>query len=246
MNQPLISIIMPAYNASATIKESIDSVLSQSYRHWELIIIDDASTDNTLDVIKNYQKKDKKIKVLKNKNNLKVAKTRNRGLDKAKGQYIAFLDSDDKWTHTKLENQLNFMLKNNIKFSYTNIQILNKKNKELKFEREADYKKLLKGNQISCLTVMLDSSLVNNLRMKDIGHEDYLFWLEILKENNIKAYNVNKTLAYYRDEGDSLSSNKLKAASWQWNIYRNHLKLSLLSSIYNFLFYIINGIKKRI
>lgn len=248
MKNNLVSIIMPAYNASETIKDSIDSVISQTYTNWELIVVDDCSTDNTLSIIEKHQEKDNRIKVLRNVENLKVAKTRNKGLDQAQGDFIAFLDADDMWFENKLEKQLKFMLKQNVDFSYTNITRINNDGeyKELYFDDSVDYKKLLKSNQVSCLTVMLKSELTKNLRMKDIGHEDYMFWLEILKGNNVVAYNVNEVLAYYRVGNNSLSSNKLRAAKWQWNIYRNELGLSFISSALNFIIYSIKGVLKHL
>lgn len=238
---------MPAYNVIDTIKESIESVISQTYTEWELIIIDDCSKDNTINIVKEYIEKDKRIKLFKNKKNLGVAKTRNKGLDEANGDYIAFLDADDSWADKKLEKQLSFMLKNNVDFTFTDIIVLDgKKKKEISFDENVTFKQLLRGNQISCLTVMLSEKLTKKLRMKDIGHEDYLYWLEILKKNNIKAYNINEPLAYYREASGSLSSNKVKAAKWQWNIYRNHLNLPFLKSLQNFVFYTINGVKKRL
>lgn len=247
MAKKLISIIMPAYNASATIRESIESIIQQTYTEWELIVIDDFSKDNTVNIVKEYCKNDQRIKLLKNKKNLGVAKTRNNGLDEAKGDYIAFLDADDMWLKEKLEKQLLFMLKNDIDFTYTNIIVINNdKKKEIFFDEKVTFKKLLRGNQISCLTVMLKEELIRNLRMKDIGHEDYMYWLEILKRNDIEAYNINETLACYREAGGSLSSNKIEAAKWQWNIYRNHLNLPFFSSFKNFVFYAVNGITKRL
>lgn len=248
MNEKLVSIIMPAYNAEDTIRESIKSVIEQTYKNWELIIIDDGSTDDTISIIKKQQKNDKRIKLLKNQKNLKVAKTRNRGLNYAKGDYIAFLDADDLWFKNKIEKQLNFMLKKNIDFSYSNIIIINdnEKRKKVIFDETVNYKKLLKGNQISCLTVMLKSTVIKSIKMKDIGHEDYLFWLEILKKNNLLAYNTNEVLAYYREGNKSLSSNKFQAAHWQWNIYRNELNLPLFSSMVNFIFYTVKGFLKHV
>lgn len=247
MSEKLISIIMPAYNANKTIQESIESILKQTYTNWELIIIDDSSKDNTLNIIEEYRKNDHRIKIIKNEENLGVAETRNKGLNKAQGDYIAFLDADDMWINTKLEKQLTFMLNNNLTFTFTDIIVLNGgKEKEIHFDKVIDFNKLLKSNQISCLTVMLESSLILESRMKSIGHEDYLFWLEIIKKNDIKAYNVNEVLGYYREASGSLSSNKIKAAKWQWNIYRNELNLPFLQSVINFTFYAINGIAKRL
>lgn len=248
MSKKLVSVIMPAYNASETISASIESVLKQTYKNWELIIIDDYSIDNTFDIIKKYQENNHKIKIIRNKRNLRVAESRNRGLDVAQGDYIAFLDADDIWFDNKIEKQLNFMLENSVAFSFTDIIIVNDNGKRKKkhFDKIIDYKKLLKSNQISCLTVMIKSSLIRRLRMKDIGHEDYIFWLEILKKNDVLAYNANEILAFYRKSNNSLSGDKLKAAKWQWDIYRNELGLSTFSSTINFIHYAIKGFLKHL
>ncbi len=248
--EPLVSIIMPAYNASNTIMESINSVLEQTYTNYEIIVINDASTDNTLNIISNIT--DKRLIVLDLEKNGGVAKARNAGIEKAGGEYIAFLDSDDVWLPTKLEEQIAFMIKNNKTFTYTDYYVMGTYSnrsageKKRKADSRIDFKKLKKGNQIGCLTVVVKSDIMKRYLMPEIRHEDYGTWLKVLKEEGIYAYNVGKCLARYRVHGGSLSGNKIKAATWQWNIYRSFLKLGFFESLYYFFFYVVNGILKRI
>lgn len=248
--EPLVSIIMPAYNASNTIMESINSVLEQTYTNYEIIVINDASTDNTLNIISNIT--DKRLVILDLKENGGVARARNTGIIKAQGEYIAFLDSDDTWLPTKLEEQITFMIKTNKAFTYTDYYIMGTYNKETgsektrKFDSRVDFNKLKKGNQIGCLTVIVKSDIMKRHLMPKIRHEDYGTWLKVLKEEGIYAYNVGKCLARYRVHGGSLSGNKLKAATWQWNIYRSFLKLGLFESLYYFFSYVVNGILRRL
>lgn len=247
--KPLVSIIMPAYNAGNTIEKSIESVLNQTYLNWELIIVNDGSEDNTWKIMQDFAKKDDRIKVYSNDINLKVAKTRNVALKNSKGKYIAFLDSDDSWTENKLEKHISFMQEKNVDFTYSNVLVQNKntgKETEWIFDKKVNYKDILKTNQISCLTVVLKKDLIEGLEMLDVGSEDYVFWLSILKERTEYAYNVNKTLAIYSENLESLSRNKFKSAKWQWKVYRNIEKLNLFNSIYYFINYAYNGIKKRI
>lgn len=237
----MVSIIMPAYNAEKTIKQSIESVINQTFEEWELIIINDCSTDKTEKIIKSFS--DNRIVYIKNEKNLKVANTRNKGLEQARFDYIAFLDSDDIWYENKLERQLNFMKKNNISFSITDYEIINNDGSSTcKYveSQTQDYKKLLRGSRIGCLTVMIDKRKLPKFRFKDIGHEDYALWLKILKKSNIKAHSLREILAKHRDTDNSLSNNKLKTIRWMWNIFRNIEKKNVLSSIYFMIRYSIN------
>lgn len=247
-SKPLISIITPLYNCEHLISFTIESILSQTYTNWELIIIDDNSTDNSFFVANSYN--DKRISVYKNELNKGVAYTRNLGLEKSKGNFICFLDSDDYWDSKKLELQLNHILKLDepaiLTCAYQKVDyngnlvgnIINMPNRVV-------YKDLLKTNSIPCLTVLFSASLGKKFKFREIGHEDYVFWLDVLKDGHV-VHTINNCLAYYRIGNSSLSSNKIKAASFQWKIYRNYLKFSFLKSIYYFIHYFIFGLKKYI
>lgn len=234
----LVSIIMPCYNSASTIARSIDSILSQTYRNWELLITNDCSSDNSVEIIDSYMLEDHRIKLYTLSKNSGVAAARNNSLNNATGHYIAFLDSDDTWLPKKLELQLAFMVENNYNFSYTAYRKIDINDfsisRPINVSTEGvNYSKLLKHNEIACLTVMLNKELLNEKRMIKVGHEDFVFWLSILKEG-VVAYGINEVLAGYRVGNESISSNKIKAAGFTWNIYRNVEKLNFFKSLYYF------------
>ena len=245
----LVSIITPAYNAAEYIAETIESVLAQTYPKWEMLIVNDCSKDNTAEIVQSYVAKDNRIKLINLKQNSGVAVARNTAIQNAKGRYIAFLDSDDLWKKEKLQKQLSFMQKNGYAFTFTayehfkdrieNIQNL------IKVPKSLNYKQALKGNQIGCLTVMLDMMQVQNINFSKQKHEDYILWLNILKQG-ITAYGLNESFALYRTgNSKSISSNKLRSALWTWNVYRSSQTLSIFKSIYYMCFYVFNGIVKH-
>lgn len=236
---------MPAYNAEEYISDSIDSVLNQSIKNFELIIIDDNSQDNTTNIINKYN--DPRIVLIINSNNLGVSETRNIGISAASGKYIAFLDSDDIWLPHKLSLQImclndgwDVVSSNYIAFeSNADNKITERKSPSI-----ISYYDMLKSNFIGNLTGIYNVQKIGKIYQKKLGHEDYIMWLEIIKKSK-KAYCIQESLAKYRLHNSSLSSNKVKAIKWQWSIYRNELKLSLPKSIYYFSHYIINALKKR-
>lgn len=244
----LVSIITPAYNAEKYINDTIASVISQTYQYWEMVIVDDASNDNTNKIINKYQQKDKRIKLINLLNNQGVANARNTAIQNAKGRYIAFLDADDVWEKEKLEKQINFMKQNNICFSYHDYKLLDlstNKAKIISVPKQLDYNNLLKGNRTgSCLTVCLDRKMIKDIYFPNAKHEDYICWLNILKQYSIVAFGLSETLGTYRVGKKSISSNKLKSAIWNWQVYRKNQKLSIMKSIYYMCFYVINGLKK--
>lgn len=248
MKNPLVSIIMPMYNAEKFIRQSIESVLKQTYTNWELLIIDDCSTDQSKKIVFEFINECKKIKYLKHEENLGVAEARNTGINNSNGRFIAFLDTDDIWKSKKLEKQIKFMINNNYVFTYTSYGIVdsnnNKLGRQMNIPRKLAFKDLLKGNNIGCFTVIIDKKEINNIKMPHIRHEDYATWLNILKKGYV-AYGIKEKLGYYRKSKDSLTSNKINSSIWTWNIYRKHLKLSFLKSSYYFFFYILNSVNKH-
>ncbi|MGL5757206.1 MULTISPECIES: glycosyltransferase family 2 protein [Bacteria] len=244
--EPLVSIITPSYNSKDFIGETIESVLNQTYKNWELLIIDDCSTDDSSEVIKKYTQNDSRIKYLKNKKNSGPATSRNVGIEKAEGKYIAFLDSDDFWDKEKLKYQIEFMEKNNLLITHTDYfftDSIGKIVKKVITSEEIDYKRLLKGNQFKTMCMIMRSDLVKKNRMPIIKHEDYAFFLDLLKEAP-KSLKVSKSLAMCRLRERSVSSNKLKSAVWTWKIYKNYEKLGFIKSFYYFCNYIYNSILK--
>lgn len=247
----LVSIITPAYNAAEYMAETIESVIAQTYPNWEMLIVNDCSKDNTAEIVQSYADKDNRIKLINLKQNSGAAVARNTAIKNAKGRYIAFLDSDDIWEKEKLQKQLRFMQKNGYAFTFHNFIMFDdgtekEKGKFIKVSEQVDYKKLLKGNNTGgCLAVCIDKKIVKEIFMPNKKHEDYICWLDILKNYQIKGYGINEVLGYYRVGKVSLSSNKLKSALWTWNVYRDSQKLPLLKSLYYMYFYVLNGIKKH-
>lgn len=247
----LVSIITPAYNAAAYIAETIESVLAQTYTNWEMLIVNDCSKDNTAEIIESYAAKDKRIKLINLKQNSGAAVARNTAIQNAKGRYIAFLDSDDLWKKEKLQKQIEFMQQNGYAFTFHNFIMFNdgmkKENgKLIKVARQTDYKTLLKGNNTGgCLAVCIDRNIVRKIFMPNQRHEDYICWLNILKECKINGYGMNEVLGYYRVGKVSVSSNKFKSAIWTWKVYRESQKLSVVKSMYYMWFYLMNGVKKH-
>lgn len=246
VNTSLVSIITPSYNSAAFIQETIESVLSQSYGHWEMIIVDDASTDDSLEIIEHFASEDQRIKLFKNEENLGVAKSRNWAIEEAKGKYIAFLDSDDTWFREKLEKQIALMQKNNVLLSYSAYHTMNETGKlvgTFPVKEKVTYHDLLKTSTIGTLTTIYNVKELGKFYFEDIGHEDYVMKLQILKKVEF-AQGIEEPLANYRIVRKSLSRNKIQAASWQWYIYRKVEKLSLVKSMYYFLNYTYYGIFK--
>lgn len=251
-NDKLVSIIIPVYNASRFLEETINSIQEQTYSNWEAIFIDDCSSDNSYDIIKQYQKNDKRIKVIKNKINNGVAISRNNGIDYAKGEYLCFLDADDKWHPEKLEKQINFMQELNCEFSFTGYQFANEKcnpnGKIVSVPDKINYKQALKNTTIWTSTVMFDMNKLSkeDIRMPNIKRgQDTATWWKVLKKIQY-AYGLNEVLSYYRRTNNSLSANKLTALKRTWNLYRNVEHLNILSSFYNFCWYCFNAVRRRV
>lgn len=244
--QDLVSIIMPSYNSELTVKESINSVLSQRYKKWELIIVDDRSTDNTWQVIQTYADKYENIRVYQNKKNQGAGASRNLAIEKAKGRFIAFLDSDDLWTEDKLSEQIPFMIENAYPLTYTHYTRFNS-SRELNVVTAPEYttyKKLMYSNVIGCLTAIYDTQALGKRYMPLIRkRQDMGLWLDILKDTP-KAYCLPKPLAKYRmDTG--MTTNKITVLSYQWRFYRDVVGLSLPKSLFTFAVYAVKGTMKH-
>lgn len=240
-----VSIIMPVYKASETIKQAVESVISQSYENWELIIINDCCPNNSCNEIKSLVAGCSKIKQINNRVNKGVAASRNIGISIAQGEILAFLDSDDYWHQDKLMLQI-IKIKEGFDIISSNYFRLrpNSKNIEVFHKEIFNYLDMLKSNQIGNLTGIYRCDYLGKFYQKNIGHEDYLMWLQIIRKAE-RGYCVQQPLAYYRVSEDSVSSNKLKAITWQWKIYRQELQLNLVSSLWLFLNYLHKALKKR-
>ena len=244
----LVSIITPSFNSSRFVEECIDSVLSQTYDYWELLIVDDCSSDNSCDLIEKYN--DSRIVLIELEKNVGASEARNIALRKAKGKYIAFLDSDDMWMPTKLENQIYFMQQKDIAFSFSSYQPMSEDGNKLfsviKAPNIITYSSYLKNTIIGCLTVVINRDKTGEFEMPNIqSSHDMALWLLILKRG-FKAYGLDKNLAKYRVVSTSNTASKWKAAKDVWIVYRKLENLNLIYSIWCFVNYAFNAIRKRI
>ncbi|KYN88995.1 glycosyl transferase [Vibrio cidicii] len=242
----MVSVIMPSYNSGKTISESIGSVLQQSYTDWELIIVDDQSTDDTWSIISKYAEEFENIHIYRNKTNSGAGVSRNFAIEKSKGRFIAFLDSDDLWSKDKLSKQISFMLDNNYPFTYTYYQRFDKNGYRdiVEAPKYTTYHKLLYSNVIGCLTAIYDTHILGKKYMPLIRkRQDMGLWLDILKCVP-KAYCLQEVLASYRmDSG--MTANKLTVLSYQWAFYREVVGLSLFRSAFTFGIYALKGFIKH-
>lgn len=241
---------MPAYNASKYIGKAIISVIKQNYSNLELIIIDDCSSDNTSEIIQQFQKNYENIVYIKMENNSGVAKTRNKGLSIASGQYIAFLDSDDVWLEDKLTKQINIFKENKgIPFTYTAINIINEKDEIVKkakrIKTKATYKILLKNTYVATSTVIIDREVTGDFLMPlRKSAEDYSLWLMLLKNFGM-AKGINEALVNYRKTENSLSANKMKEIKYFMQVQREDMHIGRIRVLFNTFCYILHAIKKH-
>jgi len=244
----LVSIITPLHNAADFVEQTIESVLSQSFQNWELIIIDDQSTDNSVDIVTSYLAIDRRINLIQLDKNSGAAVARNTGIEVAKGRYIAFLDSDDLWLPQKLEKQLAFMQQTGCPLTYTAYEKIDGEGKSLGrvgVPRNVNYKSLLKTCFIGCLTVVIDTHYFGKISMPLIRkRQDFGLWLKLLKQTE-QAKGMEDILACYRVHRSSISANKLNTAIYTWRLYRDIEKLSLAQSLYYFAHYAIRGLLRH-
>src|SRR5699024_268404 len=200
-NKPEVSVITPVYNAEKFLTETIKSVLNQTYESFEYLLIDDCSTDNSGSIVKELAKNDSRVKYIKLPENSGAAVARNKGIEKAKGRFIAFVDSDDKWYPEKLEIQLNFMATDNRAFTYTSYEHISEEGEVLsspKLPEKLDYSGLLKNTAIACSTVVIDRKVIGDFRMPLVRKgQDTATWLKILRDHDY-AYLVDEILNQYR------------------------------------------------
>lgn len=245
----LVSVIMPMYNAETFLNQSIQSVISQTYQNWELLVVDDCSKDNSAIIVHKFVQQNSRIKYFKtDKPSGSPILPRNIGIINAQGRYIAFLDSDDAWLPNKLETQLKmFEQYEDMAICFSNYEKMTEKgernNRIVQAPAITNYKQLLLSNVIGCLTAVYDTAKVGKMFFQNHSHEDYILWLEILKKGYI-ARNTNTVEALYRIRENSVSSNKLKTLSWQWDIYRNVENIGLFHSCYYFMNYAYKAYKK--
>lgn len=247
---PLVSVIMPCYNMEKFISDSIMSVRNQTHSNWELLIVDDASTDATVAIIKKHCEQDNRIHFTVKPEHSGIADSRNQCLKQAQGQYLAFLDADDVWHPEKLETQLRFMAEKKVCFTYSAYDCIDEMgqplNKTVKTAGNLNYEDYLHNTIIGCSTVMVNKAMVGEVVIPGFRtSEDTATWLDILKKGFL-AYAINKPLTSYRIRQHSASSNKLKASSDLWRVYRKHEKLPLFKALGCFFSYAFHALKKRL
>jgi teichuronic acid biosynthesis glycosyltransferase TuaG len=243
----LVSIITPYYKKKKYIELTINSVLQQTYKNFELIIIYDDQNKEDLNLLKNLTKKDKRIKLYINRKNLGAGKSRNKGIQLSKGKFIAFLDADDCWHRNKLKKQIFFMKKSLVDISHTSYHIINSDNKIIgnRIAKNMNHKLLLSSCDIGLSTVMLNKKLltkkINFAIIKT--KEDYVLWLKITLNNNT-IYALKKNLTKWRKLKNSLSSSIFQKTKDGYYVYRHHLKYNFIKSIYSLLILSINSLNK--
>ncbi|MGO2386380.1 MAG: glycosyltransferase family 2 protein [Psychrobacter sp.] len=250
-DQSLVSIITPAFNSELTILNTYQSINNQNYSNWEWIITDDCSEDSTVKILEDIQSIDSRVKVFQNKKNSGAAVSRNNSISNANGEFFAFIDSDDLWLPTKLEQQLSFM-GDHIAFSFTAYELIdasnNRLNKSVDSTQQGSFSyqdMLRKKATLGCSTVMLRRASFDDISMPLIRTgQDYALWLKLLKTGQ-KAHVLNEVLTQYRILPDSISRNKIKKSKRQWEIYREIEKLGILESSLNFCFYAFRAVFRK-
>lgn len=240
-----LSIITPSHNSDQFIFQTIQSVLSQSFSDWEMIIVDDCSADNSVEVIQSFVEQDSRIKLIRLSKNSGAAVARNTAIEAAQGRYIAFLDSDDLWLPHKLETQLQFMQDKDIAFSYSAYEKIDEQGQPLGLmgvPEKVNYDQLLKCCVIGCLTAIYDTHKLGKVYMPLIRkRQDFGLWLRLLKKVEY-AYGIQQPLAQYRVRSGSISSKKSNAAAYTWRLYREVEQLNLIKASYYFSHYAVRGV----
>lgn len=247
----LVTIVTPAYNAAAYLSATINSILCQTYPHWELLIIDDCSTDDTVKIASSFLG-DQRIRLLRQPQNQGAISARNRGISEAKGRFVAFLDSDDLWRPSKLAVQIDAMRRHHAALSFTSYRVFSSRGIEHGVHivpEKVSYRDLLRTCSIGCSTVMYDVDQVGK-QYFDVeappAREDYALWLKISRSfPNATFYGIQEVLMDYRKHEGGNSKNKLEMAKRQWYIYRQIEHINILPSLYYFLNYMCHGVRKH-
>ncbi len=232
---PLVSVIMPAYNSAAFISEAIHSVIQQSYLNWELLVIDDASADETILIVESFSKNNPRIKLFKNASNQGAGITRNKGIKEAKGAFIAFLDADDVWLPEKLDVQLAFMWKHDLEMTFSSYNLMDEAGillqKKVKALPVLTYQKLLRSNYVGNLTGIYNVEKLGKIYCPELRkRQDWALWLTILSKIG-STKGIEKSLANYRIRENSISKNKTALLKYNYLIYSEFLKYSRFKSL---------------
>lgn len=247
IKRPLITVVMPNYNGHRFVEQAIDSVLSQTYQNLELLVVDDCSKDDSLQLIKQKAQSDKRICVIALEKNAGVANARNVGIREAKGKYIALLDNDDVWAVDKLERQLAIAEKG-ADIVYCSYDFIDEQNNKIKkpfiVPRQTNFNMMLASSVISCSTSFIKTELMQAHPFNpEFYHEDYVLWMKLLRVCPT-AYGDEKVLMHYRQVAGSRSNKKGNAAKERWNTYRKALNLNMTTSAWAFVRYAVKGVVK--
>ena len=245
----LVSIITPTYNSEQYISETINSIISQTYTNWELLITDDCSDDNTVEIVKKFIKRDNRIKLFELKENSGAGVARNNSIKYAKGRYIAFCDSDDKWLPNKLKIQLEFMESENLYFTYSSYYWIledGKRRGVVTAPLFLTYSMLLRNNYVGCLTAIYNCDKLGKIYMSEIRkRQDWTLWLKIMVSLQYTC-GIEEPLAIYRIRPNSVSSNKISLLQITYNIYHKELNMGVIKSIFHLFIYLFYLVKKKI
>ncbi|MEN1968861.1 glycosyltransferase family 2 protein [Lentibacillus sp. N15] len=247
MKEDLVSIIIPTYNSGEFIGRTLNTVLAQTYQNWEVIIVDDCSTDNTEEIVNNYKLKEPRINYYRLDKNSGAAIARNKAVNYALGRYIAFLDSDDLWFPEKLTKQITFMKSNNYTFTCTSYTKIDEKdnylNRVINATVESDYDGILKRNPGNS-TIIYDSNVLGKFKIPDIRkRNDYVMWLQVIKKAKY-LYGIKEPLGSHRIRTGSLSQKKLNLVGYHWKVYREIEQLSIIKSSYLIMYWVVATVFK--
>ena len=249
----MVSIVVPVYNAEKYIVETMDSVLAQTYTDWELVLVLNGCVDSSEEIVMRYKAEhpDKNILVIAERENKGAAMARNRGVNEASGRYIAYVDADDIWMKEKLEHQIQFMQEKDAAFVCSGYEFADEHakgtGKIVHVPATLNYRQALKNTTIFTSTVIFDTKKLpkEKIQMPDIKSEDTALWWKVLREGTL-VYGLDENLVLYRRPKNSLSSNKLEAIRRVWNLYRKSEKLSVVYSAYNFCFWAVRAVLRRV
>ncbi len=238
----LVSVVMPSYNSEAFITESIQSIINQSYSYWELLVVDDASTDATPEIIQEFASKDSRIRLIKNSSNLGTHHSRNKGIEAASGDFISFLDSDDQWKPRKLEIQLKTLSNENIAACFSSYDLISETGQKLNRHVRAlpvlTYDKLLKANYVGNLTGIYNATILGKIYCPEIRkRQDWGLWLKVIEEGG-PMEGIQESLAVYRVRRNSISNNKFEMLKYNFKVYHRVLNYSFFSSMWMMLIFL--------
>ncbi len=244
----LLSVIMPIYNTEKYLEETLNSIFVQDYKNIEIVLVDDCSTDKSAEIIMNLQKEHPEIVYYLQEKNMGAGAARNKALELARGQYVAFLDSDDIWMFGKISRQIELMKAKKSPFSYTAIEMMDENSKTIKGKRNiketCDYKYLLHNTIIATSSVMIDRTVLGDFRMPlRRGGQDYATWLMLLRDGAV-AQGINESFVRYRVVSGSLSSNKFKSIKQVWEIQTQDEKINKFSAAFHVMCFVLNALKK--